>query len=115
MIVNAIRDYKWDPVKNVEPPRLGNMTASLRDAFYRVLTIQKFEDFATKRKPGYGPRVARNAKDYAFDSAENIHDNMHGWCGGERTALDDNGVALLGHMSHVPMAAFDPIFWLHHW
>ena len=21
----------------------------------------------------------------------------------------------LGHMSDVPVAAFDPIFWLHHW
>ena len=21
----------------------------------------------------------------------------------------------LGHMSDVPVAAFDPVFWLHHW
>ncbi|KAF5005500.1 hypothetical protein FDECE_8078 [Fusarium decemcellulare] len=114
MIVESLRDYKWDPKKNTEDRRKGNLTASLRDAFYRVLTIKKFEDFATKRKPGFGPRVPGNAKDYAFDSAENIHDNIHGWCGGPRTDPDDNGVALLGHMSHVPVAAFDPIFWLHH-
>ena len=25
-----------------------------------------------------------------------------------------NGLGL-GHMSDVPVAAFDPIFWLHHW
>ncbi|KAJ4258014.1 hypothetical protein NW762_008151 [Fusarium torreyae] len=115
LIVKSLRDYRWDPKNNTEdPPRKGNLTASLRDAFYRVLTIERFEDFATKRKPGGEPRTPNNTKDYAFDSAENIHDNLHGWCGGDRTDPDASNYALLGHMSHVPLAAFDPIFWLHH-
>jgi tyrosinase len=61
-----------------------------------------------KSGPGY------NQKGYAFDSVENIHDNLHGWCGGDVTTIND-GIALLGHMSDVTVAAFDPIFWLHHW
>ncbi|KAG8667848.1 hypothetical protein FPOAC2_13050 [Fusarium poae] len=114
-IVDSLRDYRWDPKNNTEEGRKGNLTASLRDAFYRVLTIEKFEDFATKRKPGAGPKKnGGNTKDYAFDSAENIHDNLHGWCGGDRTDPDAEENVLLGHMSHVPLAAFDPVFWLHH-
>ncbi|RFN51310.1 di-copper centre-containing protein [Fusarium flagelliforme] len=113
-IVKSLRDYRWNPEDNTEDVRMGNLTASLRDAFYRVLTIEKFEDFATKRKPGGEPRTKGNTKEYAFDSAENIHDNLHGWCGGDRTDASTEGYALLGHMSHVPLAAFDPIFWLHH-
>jgi tyrosinase len=29
--------------------------------------------------------------------------NLHGWIGGD-----------WGHMGHIPVAAFDPIFWMHH-
>ena len=36
-------------------------------------------------------------------SVESLHDDYHGHCGG------------IGHMSRVPIAAFDPVFWLHHW
>ncbi|KAL2675750.1 hypothetical protein Neosp_011941 [[Neocosmospora] mangrovei] len=44
-----------------------------------------------------------------FPSLEAIHDTVHGVTGG----MDfETGV---GHMSSVPVAAFDPIFWLHHW
>ncbi len=90
------------------------MTASLRDAFYRLTTIQNFEDFGTRRAPGHGA-VNPRLKDYAFDSAESLHDNMHVWCGGDKTSPDEANVRLMGHMSHVPLAAFDPIFWIHHW
>jgi hypothetical protein len=36
---------------------------------------------------------------------EYIHNMVHGWVGGE----------LGGHMSQIPVASFDPLFWLHHW
>jgi tyrosinase len=93
------------------------MGASLRDAFYRLLTIDKFEDFASKRFPDGVDKVEQVEKraDYAYDSAEHLHDVMHLFCGGFPTPRDKKGNALIGHMSHVPMAAFDPIFWLHHW
>lgn len=37
-------------------------------------------------------------------SIEGFHDMYHGAIGGGG-----------GHMSWVPLAAFDPAFWLHHW
>lgn len=36
-------------------------------------------------------------------SVEQIHDQIHTIVGGDG-----------GHMSYIPWAAFDPIFWLHH-
>jgi tyrosinase len=45
----------------------------------------------------------------AWGSAESLHDNLHDWCGG-----GGFGKKVYGHMSWVPVAAFDPIFWLHH-
>lgn len=93
----------------------GNLRASLSDGFYRVVTMDKFEDFGTKRVQGDGPDGHTKEKDYA--SAENLHDFIHGVCGGDPADYKDgaNVTHLLGHMSHVPVAAFDPIFWVHHW
>ncbi|KAK0704488.1 hypothetical protein B0H67DRAFT_557288 [Lasiosphaeris hirsuta] len=92
----------------------GNLRASLSDGFYRVVTIDKFEDFGTKRVQGDRPDGDTKEKDYA--SAENLHDFIHGVCGGVQADYKDgaNVTRLLGHMSHVPVAAFDPIFWVHH-
>lgn len=113
-IARELRDYRWDPVNNTEDERKGNLTASLRDAFYRLTTIESFHDFGTKRAPRHGPKESIS-KDFAFDSCESLHDGLHGWCGGGWTVADDHDIRLLGHMSHVPLAAFDPIFWVHHW
>jgi tyrosinase len=38
-----------------------------------------------------------------YSSLEGQHNGIHGWTGGG------------GHMSYPECAAFDPIFWLHHW
>jgi len=37
------------------------------------------------------------------DGLEDLHNSMHVWIGGR-----------CGDMAHVPTAAFDPIFWIHH-
>ena len=42
-----------------------------------------------------------------WGSMEDIHNSVQRYAGG----IDDPNQ---GHMSHVPTAAFDPIFWLHH-
>lgn len=65
------------------------------------------------RAPGSGAKTGFG-KDYAFDSSENLHNNMHDWCGGPVTKPDDQKASQMGHMAHVPLAAFDPIFWVHH-
>ncbi|EWZ99665.1 hypothetical protein FOWG_00085 [Fusarium oxysporum f. sp. lycopersici MN25] len=43
-----------------------------------------------------------------YISLEYIHNNIHNLTGGSDYATG------MGHMSDVPVAAFDPIFWLHH-
>ncbi|KAF7557568.1 hypothetical protein G7Z17_g592 [Cylindrodendrum hubeiense] len=124
-IVTLLRDYKFSNGEkggkkdaktnaNDDVERQGNLSASLRDAFYRLLTINKFEDFGSKRFPDIDVTKKEYVEaDYAYDSAEHLHDIMHLFCGGFPTKVT-NGVAMMGHMSHVPLAAFDPIFWLHH-
>ncbi|KAL2039327.1 hypothetical protein N7G274_007995 [Stereocaulon virgatum] len=80
----------------------GNLTASLREAFYRVVTMEDYEMFSTKKR-------LDNTRVQAWGSAESLHDKLHLWCGGGYF-----GEPAHGHMSWVPVAAFDPIFWLHH-
>ncbi|KAK4694655.1 hypothetical protein P7C71_g2972, partial [Lecanoromycetidae sp. Uapishka_2] len=46
-----------------------------------------------------------------FLSLELIHNNIHNWTGGSIMNQKDQGA---GHMSDIAVAAFDPIFWLHH-
>lgn len=43
-------------------------------------------------------------------SLEGLHNNYHVYVGG---FSGDNSNT--GHMSCVPIAAFDPVFWIHHW
>jgi len=68
---------------------------SLHDLTYQLLTSQpKYAPFSNT---GY-----TDANGNTYNSLENMHNIVH--------SLVGNG----GHMSYVPYAAFDPIFWLHH-
>lgn len=65
---------------------------------YRLLTYPlKYSQFATMAIDE-DPRVETDV------NIEFIHNNIHYWAGGDG-----------GHMSQIPVATFDPIFWLHHW
>lgn len=44
------------------------------------------------------------SKAASYGSIEGLHGNYHTIIGGSN-----------GHMSHPSIAAFDPIFWFHHW
>lgn len=52
-------------------------------------------------------------------SIEGVHDNYHCYLGGSKVdpASDpkDPDLIKIGHMMAVPIAAFDPVFWFHHW
>lgn len=91
------------------PPgvRAGSVTESLRDAYFRLFTIENFEDFASTRPSSSG----------VYHNCESLHNGMHGWCGGPAHghAQDAGRNAQQGHMSVVAVAAFDPLFWFHHW
>ncbi|QSS48849.1 photo-regulated tyrosinase [Histoplasma capsulatum var. duboisii H88] len=66
---------------------------------YRLLTHPlDYPSFATTFR-------AKGQDDISKDiNLEYIHNNVHGWVGGNYT----------GHMSEIPVATFDPLFWLHH-
>ncbi|KAK4862915.1 hypothetical protein LT330_010745 [Penicillium expansum] len=66
---------------------------------YRLLTVpMDYSTFATTAQLSDNPEVQNDI------NLEYIHNNIHGWVGGDFN----------GHMSQIPVATFDPIFWLHH-
>lgn len=64
----------------------------------------KYSDFASNGPPP--PKSPDDKRDTVpiYGSLEGIHNQYHGIIGG-----------FAGHMSRVPVAAFDPVFWFHHW
>ncbi|KAL9070477.1 MAG: hypothetical protein Q9157_005808 [Trypethelium eluteriae] len=60
--------------------------------------IKDYNSFASFSSDSLSPGLS--------GSLEDIHGNYHGLIGGPRGRQ--------GHMSQVPIAAFDPIFWIHH-
>lgn len=78
---------------------------SAAELVYRLLTYPlDYPHFATlardESKYSAGASKASVTNDI---NLEFIHNNIHYWVGG-------NG----GHMSMIPVATFDPSFWLHH-
>ena len=69
---------------------MGSHNDEIRDKVFNLLAFN--HDWVT---------MSNDTADGA-NSLEGIHDNIHFYIGG------------LGHMGDVPMAAFDPIFFLHH-
>ncbi|KAJ5407672.1 hypothetical protein N7509_001555 [Penicillium cosmopolitanum] len=64
---------------------------------YRLLTIpMDFTTFASTNPTSKDQKVDEDL------NIEYIHNNIHGWTGDA------------GHMGNVPVASFDPLFWLHH-
>jgi hypothetical protein len=67
---------------------------------YRLLTVpMEYSSFATTAQLSDDQNVASDV------NIEYLHNNVHGWVGGDYN----------GHMSQIPVATFDPLFWLHHW
>lgn len=79
----------------------GN-TSNVREQTFTILaSYTDYAAFSNARwvnKPG------------SFASLEGVHDTIHVLTGGDGTRPSDAG----GHMSQIPYAAFDPVFWLHH-
>lgn len=92
---------------------------TLKENVYRLYTskdLKQFaafsttlysEDEATDKKKGLDQHGNKDVSQ-SYSSLEFIHNNIHSWVGGP-----DNLTA--GHMADVPVAGFDPVFWLHHW
>ncbi|MCJ1461686.1 hypothetical protein MMC07_000284 [Pseudocyphellaria aurata] len=81
----------------------GNISSSLREAFYRIVAMDNYEHFSNALRPEGSSEVME------WNSLEALHDTIHLWCGG-----GNFGEPAWGHMALPLVAAFDPIFWLHH-
>jgi tyrosinase len=108
-LIRTLQDEKAFP-KGTDDATGGVVNESLRDAYARLFSIKRFEDFASTQ-PSRELRVA----DAVYQNVENLHNDMHVWCGGDVAPPNRNLQAQAGHMSNPSVAAFDPLFWFHHW
>ena len=79
---------------------------------------KKYETFSYSGEPPILPKDATAAEKFAAQgsgSLEALHGTYHGLVGGDSVPKANSGQGTPGgHMSRVPVAAFDPIFWMHH-
>ena len=68
------------------------------ETLLNLLYLPYYKDYTI-----FSNKAVVDNKATVFGSLEGLHDDYHGLTGGT------------GHMGRVPVAAFDPIFWLHHW
>ncbi|KAI9370619.1 common central domain of tyrosinase-domain-containing protein [Aspergillus egyptiacus] len=95
----TVNNYKvQDALK--KPPWVGDSPyGQPAEMVYRLLTVpMEYSTFATTAQLSEDQNVASDV------NIEYIHNNVHGWVGGDFN----------GHMSQIPVATFDPLFWLHH-
>ncbi|KAJ6261721.1 Tyrosinase [Drechslerella dactyloides] len=95
-IVDGVYSSQIDPLNRV----MENAAGSLTNTVYKILTTYK--DFSGVSTSAYNRHTGR-----PVDSFESVHDNIHQAIGGPIGGPS-------GHMTDISMAAFDPIFWLHH-
>ncbi|KAI1290962.1 tyrosinase [Xylaria venustula] len=78
---------------------------SAAELVYRLLTYpMDYPHFATLARDENAMSAGASTSKVTNDiNVEFVHNNIHYWVGG-------NG----GHMSQIPVATFDPTFWLHH-
>lgn len=106
--MRQLRDFKIGSNRDDSKTALteavgGNLTSSLREAFYRVVGMENYEMFSNSHR-------VDGSKPPAWGSIESLHNVVHNWCGGGAF-----GQQTIGHMAVQEVAAFDPFFWLHHW
>jgi tyrosinase len=101
-ITEALKNHPWyGKLSSIENVPVAEMVYRLYVKDY----ISTFTQFATtkfKTSKKYDPDAPS-----AFLNLEYVHNNIHNWVGGFGEYI--------GHMTEVPVAGFDPIFYLHHW
>lgn len=76
---------------------LSNENSSLRsNVALLLLSYTGFDAFTNNQWRG-------DAQQGTFGSLEDVHNEIHDKVGGN------------GHMAALEVAAFDPVFWVHHW
>lgn len=80
---------------------LNNARPSLAQRLFNLFSLS--HNFSSFSHDAWIPQDIEAGTQAGYDSLENVHDVVHTLVGGGR-----------GHMSHVAVAAFDPIFFWHH-
>ncbi|KAK0712469.1 common central domain of tyrosinase-domain-containing protein [Lasiosphaeria miniovina] len=97
VVATSLKDHSWygKNMKDTDKVPIAEMVYRLYDPNY----ISTFTQFATTKF---------HSKDApaTWLNLEYIHNNIHNWTGG----FDK----YIGHMTEVPVAGFDPIFYMHH-
>ncbi|KAH6869516.1 hypothetical protein B0T10DRAFT_418433 [Thelonectria olida] len=113
VIFGNFEDHWYNPYSSKKVPDRKerfkfNPPGTLADAVNRLFSPQYSDTWGTFASTKW---FAESAQDIStgYMSLEYIHNNVHNLCGGSQA-----NKAGLGHMSDVPVAAFDPVFWLHH-
>ncbi|KAF5001204.1 hypothetical protein FGRMN_1228 [Fusarium graminum] len=113
---NHLANMNWYPVTEKQKDEMEKKNkdfyskwnpGTLADSVNRMFSPKyntTWGQFASTKwtKEGYGNDIT------GFLSLEYIHNNVHNIVGGSDYSTG------VGHMCDVPVAAFDPIFWLHH-
>lgn len=100
MIAEYHSTVRYPSSSGQSQPRLANLqleanAQAIHDATYQLIADQS--NYAPFSNTGY-----TDGRGGSYNSLENMHNAIH--------SLVGNG----GHMSLIPYAGFDPIFWLHH-
>ncbi|MCJ1314037.1 hypothetical protein MMC25_007717 [Agyrium rufum] len=102
-IQRVLKNPEW--YKPKEPEDSQPLTGSIAHNLWRLFS----KDYSATYEHFASTKWQQVTKATDSLSLEYLHNNIHGWTGAGPEV--DN---LDGHMAHVPVAAFDPIFWLHH-
>jgi hypothetical protein len=113
MTINTCRWRADEYPKSVD--RLNKAVNGFREDAVRMSLVlvedgayNQYESMATSKTTEKEPLNGKGAS----GSLEDIHNNYHDIIGGDPKRETEYKA---GHMSSVPTAAFDPIFWAHHW
>lgn len=102
--------YRWPSNDGVAPASVeGNVInafnanrQSLQDSVYQLMTLCKdYLHFSNTANNGGATSCTT--------SLEGIHNTVHTLTGGQ-----PNNTYTAGHMTYLPTASYDPVFWLHH-
>ncbi|CAH0055494.1 unnamed protein product [Clonostachys solani] len=101
--LRLLKEQDPDYPKQRVLPNPGNLADSVNRMFTNAYNTT-WGEFASTKWENEHPKKRKTG----YMSLEYIHNNVHNMVGGS------NFLSGAGHMSDVPVAAFDPIFWLHH-
>lgn len=99
-IIKQVKLFYEKPGENGLPPLNPERNLTERVS-YILRAYQRYGSMSNNRYRGDN-KVDKTEDKENWGSMEDIHNVIHDLTGGG------------GHMSHIEISAFDPIFWLHH-